>query len=110
MSDRDHEPERMDRRDRREAVRIALGLGAILVLLAVGVVLIGPMAQAFFAESLAPGLGVKAAFAWGFVVAFALFVVFAVVAGDGVIGELPVMLATFLAFWAIFSLTIAWIF
>ena len=110
MADRDQEPGRADRRDRGEAVRIALGLAAIVVVLALAAVLLGPMAQAFFADSLAPGLGVKAAFAWGFGVAFTVFVVFAVVAGDGVIGELPIMLAAFLAFWAIFSLTIAWIF
>lgn len=99
-----------DRRDRREAIRIAVGLLAIAAVVAIVAVLAAPVVQVFFAESLAPGLGVKTAFAWGFALTFVVFVVFAVVAGDGVIGELPIILAGFLAFWAIFSLTIAWIF
>lgn len=99
-----------DRRDRREAIRIALGLLAIVALLALGLMLLGPSLEQAVAQHLAPGLGLRSAFAWGFGVTVALFIAFAVVAGEGVIGELPVMLATFLAFWVIFSLTVAWIF
>ena len=101
---------RSGRRDRREALRIGLGLVVLVVLLGVAALLAGPVLQAIFYESLEPGLGVKAAFAWGFGLTFAVFIVFAVVAGDGVIGELPIMLGAFLAFWVIFSLTIAWMF
>ena len=98
------------RRDRRDARRIATGLVLLVVVLALAALLAGPMLQAFFYASLEPGLGVKAAFAWGFGLTFAMFVAFAIVAGEGVIGELPIMLAAFLAFWVIFSLSVAWIF
>ena len=98
------------RRDRREAVRIAVGLLLLVIVLGVAAVLAGPMLQAIFYDALEPGLGTRTAFVWGFGLTFALFIVFAIVAGDGVIGELPIMLGGFLAFWAIFSLSIAWIF
>lgn len=98
------------RRDRREAIRIALGLLLLVVVLGVTAILAGPMLQAIFYDALEPGLGTRTAFVWGFGLTFALFIVFAIVAGDGVIGELPIMLGGFLAFWAIFSLSIAWIF
>ena len=101
---------RFSARDRREAVRIGLALLALVIILAVAALLAGPILSAFFAESLEPGVGVKSAFAWGFGLTVAVFVVFAIVAGDGVIGELPIMLAAFIAFWVIFSLTVAWIF
>lgn len=97
-------------RDRREAVRIGVALLALLVLLGLTALFAGPVLQAIFYDSLEPGLGVRTAFIWGFGLTFAVFVVFAIVAGDGVIGELPIMLGAFLAFWAIFSLSIAWIF
>lgn len=60
--------------------------------------------------ALAPGMGLKTAVLWGFGVTVALFVVFALVAGDGLVGELPFMLGAFFLFFVVFSLLIAWIF
>ena len=96
--------------DRREAVGIAVGLLLLVVMLGVAAMLAGPALQAIFYDSLEPGLGVRSAFVWGFGLTFAIFIIFALVSGDGMIGELPIMLGAFLAFWAIFSLSIAWIF
>lgn len=97
-------------RDRREAVRIGIALAVLVVLLGILALLAGPTLQALVGDALSPGVGVKSAFIWGFALTFTVFVVFALVSGDGVIGELPVMLGGFLAFWVIFSFSVAWIF
>ena len=99
-----------DRRDRRDATRIAIALVGLAVLVGIILLIAGPAVQGFIGDSLAPGVGVKSAFIWGFGLTFAVFVVFALVSGDGVVGELPVMLGGFLVFWLIFSFSVAWIF
>lgn len=103
-------PRNQDRRDRREAWRIVMGFAVLLLLTVIAAVVLWPSLDAMTTAHLAPGLGLKASFAWGFGVTFAVFVVFAMVAGDGVFGELPIMLGAFLGFWVIFSLSLAWIF
>lgn len=95
-----------DRRDIRRAWAVFAGL-ALVVALAVAAAVLVP---GFAGAHLAPGLGLKTASIVGFGVTFVVFVVFAVAAGDGVLGELPVMLAGFLFFWAIFTTTLAWVF
>ncbi len=60
--------------------------------------------------ALAPGIGLKTATLWGFGTTVALFLLFALVAGDGILGELPFMLGAFFTFFAILTLLIAWIF
>jgi hypothetical protein len=60
--------------------------------------------------ALAPGIGLKTATLWGFGTTVVLFLVFAMVAGDGILGELPFMLGAFFTFFAILTLLIAWIF
>lgn len=110
MAQDPNERRNMDHRDRRDAWRIVLGFAVLLLLAGIAAVVIWPAIEALTATHLAPGLGIKPAFAWGFGLTFAVFVVFAMVAGDGVFGELPIMLGAFLGFWVIFSLSIAWIF
>ena len=91
-----------------------LGLWAVIIL--GGLALVGlsawlglPLLQDA-AASLQPGLGIKDAALGAFITTVVLFVLFALVAGDGVIGELPVMLLGFFAFFVIITLLIAWIF
>lgn len=60
--------------------------------------------------TLGEGMGIKAAVPWGFGVTVGLFVLFAIVAGDGLIGELQFMLSSFFAFFLILTLLIAWVF
>lgn len=110
MPGNSNRPSTSDGRDRREALRILAGLAVVLVVVALGIFLVWPEVQIISAEHLEPGLGLKTAFLWGFGLAFAVFVAFAIVSGDGLVGELPVMLGTFLLFWVIFSLVVAWIF
>jgi hypothetical protein len=52
----------------------------------------------------------KTAALWSFGVTVVLLIVFAVAAGDSLIGELQFMLAGFFAFFVIITLLIAWIF
>jgi len=58
----------------------------------------------------APGLGLKTAAVIAFFVTVVLLVVFALAAGDGLLGELQFILAGFFSFFVIFWLMIAWIF
>jgi hypothetical protein len=83
-------------------------LVAVLLLLVVIAVLLPAATPAL--ASLGEGMGIKEAVPWGFGATVALFVVFAVAAGDGLIGELQFMLGSFLAFFLILTLLIAWVF
>lgn len=92
--------------DLRLLALLTLGVLAIIALLGYfGLPLLGEAAGA-----LAPGIGLKTASLWGFAVTVVLFIVFALVAGDGVLGELPFMLGAFFIFFAILTLLIAWVF
>ena len=86
---------------------IVLGIGLLLVI--VGVVFGLPMLEGFFA-SLQPGVDIKTAAIWSFGVTIAMFVFFALVAGDGILGEFHFMLVGFFLFFVIITLLIAWIF
>lgn len=81
----------------------------LLVLVGIFVFVGGPLVEEA-AAVFAPGIGLKTAALWGFGVTVALFVLFAVVAGDGLFGELQFMLGGFFAFFLIISLLIAWVF
>lgn len=99
-----------DRKDKNESRTIAIVLVSLVVLLGVAALLLLPTLSEFAAVHLEPGLGLKTAAIIAFFVTVALFLVFALVAGDGVVGELPFMLAGFFLFFVIFWLMIAWIF
>lgn len=60
--------------------------------------------------ALSAGVGLKTAALWSFGITVALLIVFAVAAGDSLIGELQFMLIGFFAFFVIITLLIAWIF
>lgn len=86
-----------------------------VVLSVVGVLIV---AGAWFAlplldggvEALNAGVTLKTAALWSFGVTVVLLIVFAIAAGDSLIGELQFMLAGFFAFFVIITLLIAWIF
>ena len=86
---------------------IVLAAGAVVVLL--GITLGGPL-LAQVSSALEPGLGLKGAVLWGFGVTFAMFILFAIAAGDGLIGEIQFMLLGFFLFFVIITLLIAWVF
>ena len=57
-----------------------------------------------------PGLGLKGAAIVSFFVTIITFVIFAVTAGDGLLGEIQYMIGGFFTFFVIFWLMVAWIF
>lgn len=62
------------------------------------------------AAALNTGVTLKTAALWSFGITVVLLIVFAVAAGDSLIGELQFMLAGFFVFFVIITLLIAWIF
>jgi hypothetical protein len=91
-------------------------LGILGLLLAVALVLAllvltfgGPVVHEL-ASLFNEGVGLKAAAIWSFFVTVALFVLFALVAGDSLIGELQFMFGAFFSFFALIWLLIAWVF
>jgi hypothetical protein len=94
----------------RSDLRIfAVLLGAAFALLIVLLLFGGPMVEGITA-AFDEGVGLKTAAVWSFFTTVALFVLFAVVAGDGLIGEIQFMLGAFFTFFAIITLLIAWVF
>jgi len=74
-----------------------------------GVKLIGAALFGWF-DAADAGVGIKEALVGAIVLSTVLLIFFAVVAGDGVIGELPSMIIGLLIFTAFFTLSIAWVF
>jgi hypothetical protein len=99
---------------------VAAGNGSDLKLFALiavsAVVLVG--LAAFFllplgeeaVTTLNQGIGLKSAALWGFGTTVALFILFAVVSGDSLIGEVQFLLGSFFGFFLVLTLLIAWIF
>ncbi|HEY0962983.1 MAG TPA: hypothetical protein VGE69_11570 [Pseudomonadales bacterium] len=99
-----------DAQDRRAARVTGIAL-LVLVLVVIGVAaLFLPALGDFVNTGLNPGVDLKGAALASFIVTVILFVVFAAVSGDGLIGELQFMLAGFFSFFAILTFLIAWIF
>lgn len=98
---------REDRADRRLSLTLFLAiLVTIAIVLGLAWFLFGPA----IAAAMEPGIGLRTAALIAFGLALAVIVVMAVVAGDGIVGELPTMVVGFLAFFFIAWLMIAWVF
>lgn len=69
-----------------------------------------PSTFAWVVQLFEPGVGLKMASIIGFFVATILFIVFAIFAGDGLLGEIQFMIGGFLLFYLIFTVMIAWVF
>jgi hypothetical protein len=74
-----------------------------------GIKLAGGLLFGWF-ESADVGVGLKDALIAGVVLSTILVVIFAVFAGDGVVGELTTMIVGFFIFTTFFTFSIAWIF
>lgn len=88
---------------------LAILLAALAFLVIVAIAFGGPL-LADFTAALAPGVGLKEAAKWSFGTTVVLFIIFAIAAGDGLLGELQYMLGGFFAFFAIITVLIAWVF
>jgi len=95
--------------NRSDLKLLAVILMAAAVLLAAIVVLVLPAGEEFVL-TLSDGVGLKSGLLWGFATTVTLFIVFALVAGDSLLGELQFMLGSFFLFFFVLSLLIAWVF
>jgi len=99
---------------------VATGNGSdlkLFALIAVSAVVLAGLAAVFLlplgqeaVATMNQGIGLKSATPWGFGTTVALFILFAVVSGDSLIGEVQLLLASFFGFFLILTLLIAWIF
>lgn len=95
-----------DRRDLRLlVVLLAVALAVVAGLVVLGAFFIGDIGSAF-----ADGIGLRTAALWGFGATVALMVLFALVAGDSLIGEIQFMLGAFFSFFVVITLLVAWVF
>jgi len=94
---------------RRELRLLAILFGIALVVL-LGLAILGVSVVGELGAAFDDGIGLKTAALWGFGVTAALMVLFAAVAGDGLIGEIQFMLGAFFTFFTVITLLIAWVF
>ncbi|MBD2858044.1 hypothetical protein IB286_03420 [Spongiibacter sp. KMU-158] len=90
--------------------RILLIAAVLLGLVVLSGWLMLPLVNEFIATTFSPGLGLKNAAVISFFVTTITLVVFALAAGDGLLGELQYMLGGFLGFFIVIWLMLAWIF
>lgn len=83
-------------------------LVAVLVLVTLVAVLLPATAPVL--ATMNDGMDIKEAVPWGFGLTVGLLAFFALVAGDGLIGELQFMLGSFLSLFLVLTLLIAWVF
>jgi len=99
-----------DRKDKNESRTIAIVLICLVVVLGLALLLLLPPLSGFVAVHFDSGIGLKTSAIIAFFVTVTLMVVFAVAAGDGLLGEIQFMLGSFFLFFVVFWLMIAWIF
>lgn len=99
-----------DDKDKREARSLLLVIVIAMALLMVAGALFLLVAGDAIHAVFAPGLGLKQSAVIAFFVTTALLIVFAISAGDGLLGELQFVLGSFFTFFVIIWLMIAWIF
>ncbi|MBQ0796797.1 hypothetical protein [Zhongshania sp.] len=97
-------------KDSKSALKIAIISLVLIALLGLAVAMFIPLASTFIDQYFSPGLGLKDAAVAAFFVTVVTLVVFAVAAGDGLLGELQFILSGFFGFFLVLWLLIAWIF
>jgi len=105
---------RGDRRDSRVALRILLGFSGLVALFVALLVLAAattlPGLSDWVAVTFDSGIGLKNAAITSAVISLTVMVVFALAAGEGLIGEIQFMIPGFFLFFVFFWLMIAWVF
>ncbi len=103
-----------DQRESRKAMRILYGasvLGALFVALVVfGAAVTLPGISEWVAATFDSGIGLPRAAIVAAVVSVVILIVFAVAAGEGLVGEIQFMISGFFVFFVFFWLLIAWVF
>lgn len=103
-----------DRSDSRLALRLLFGFSALVALLVALVVLAAAVTLPGLSEWVAltfdTGLGLRTAAIISAVISVTVLVVFALAAGDGLVGEIQFMIPGFFLFFVFFWLMLAWVF
>ncbi len=100
----------MEKEDKVAFAVLMAVIGAVIVFLMWLVKVVGSALFGFFADTEAAEMGIKDAFPYGIGISLFIVVVFALFAGDGIVGELPTMIIGFFIFVVFFSLSIAWLY
>lgn len=105
---------RLEDAERKRAIQIAVGLTLVglIVVITVGwmVVTAMPNFVNWIDQVFTPGLGLKSAAIIASVISIVVLILFAIFAGDGLIGEIQFMIPGFFTFFLFFWLMTAWVF
>ena len=82
----------------------------VLGLIAIGIAWVVPNMMAGVSAALEPGVSMKSAAKYAFVLTLVVLGFFAVVSGDGLLGEIQYILPAFFTFFIFNWLLIAWVF
>jgi len=99
-----------DNKDKDESRKIAIALISLVIVLGVAILLMLPTLTEIVSVHLSPGLGLKDSAVISFFVTIVIMIVFAVLSGDGLLGEIQFILGGFFLFFVIIWLLVAWIF
>jgi hypothetical protein len=98
----------LDRKDRKETLIIFFAIFVLLCVLVGGLVLLLPSVGEIL--NLQEGLGLKESAIIAFFITIVVMIVFAIAAGDSLIGEIQYMLGGFFSFFLLVWFLIAWVF
>ena len=103
-----------ERADQKSVIRMVLALSILglflVVILLWGASLALPMLSTWIAETFSTGLGLKVSALISAGISISVILLFAVIAGDGLLGELQFMIPGFFLFFLFFWLMVAWVF
>jgi hypothetical protein len=98
----------LDKKDRKETLIIFFAIFVLLCVLVGGLVLLLPSVGEIL--NLQEGLGLKESAIIAFFITIVVMIVFAIAAGDSLIGEIQYMLGGFFSFFLLVWFLIAWVF
>lgn len=97
-------------KDQQEAIKVFAVIVVAIVVLVGLLIFVIPEFLALVNNAFEPGLGLKNAAIIAFVLTIVIFLLFAVFAGDGLLGEIQYMIGGFFGFFVILWLMLAWTF
>lgn len=102
----------IDEKDKNETRKIAIAIAIVSLILVLGVAifLMAPIVAELVSVHFSPGLGFRDSAVIAFFVTIVIMIVFAISAGDGLLGEIQFILGGFFLFFVIIWLLVAWIF
>ena len=100
----------IDEKDKNETRKIAIAIVSLVVVLGLAIFLMAPIVAELVCVHFAPGLGFRDSAVISFFVTIVIMIIFAISAGDGLLGEIQFILGGFFLFFVIIWLLVAWVF